>query len=109
MNEKDVIHNQGDCTKSKNISRLGEEREKEEEDEEEDVLLSMQAMAKSRDPKMTLDDKIRAANREQGGGIGRGESYDNFSSSATTEMTKLPSLNPPVPPEGGGEGQDLLQ
>ena len=38
MNEKDVVHNQGDCTKSKNISRLGEEGEKEEEDEEEEGI-----------------------------------------------------------------------
>lgn len=85
------------------VEKRGLYKREKEEEEEEDVLLSMQAMAKSRDPNMTLDDKMREAKKNaQGGGIGRGESYDNFAGdSGPTEMTKLPSLNPPVPPEGG--------
>ena len=45
MNEKVVEHNQGDCTRSKNISCLGEEGEKEEKDEEVHFVPSLEPRA----------------------------------------------------------------
>jgi len=75
-------------------------RKEKEEEQEEDVLQEIQAMAGERKKGKGLDEIVNEE-RKLGGGIGRGESYDNFALGRDTEMTKLPSLNPPVPPEGG--------